>query len=401
MSEPRRRQCRAVLIAHSLEEAAGELEANEGLACLQLFLRRELKPRDLPVLRRLSSALEGHPGVRDLLLSGFRPAGGQEEQEEEDDGDDESAAIARIVNPLRRGRQPRPPPLQVELDRLFGEIVPRCSPLTEAISLGGCESRSVERLASALAAGAADRGRGLGELYVGATPLEPSCVEAIAGLFRRNAPVRKLSMGHCGLDPAACKAICDSLAGNDHVRELQLCEMFEPRGDTFVEALGPRSRLKCLAVEADWTEEGFDSVVECLKFNEELERIRFWSFGPFRWNPLRKLEGLVSKYNFTLERVEALPSEPYTAPYLQRINSSLLLNVRVRRAHSHLRARQYRIRQRSAWPLALDRISSKPALLFRFLRRGNPDAWADPRAPPRSKRPLRCRCRAPGARPRR
>jgi hypothetical protein len=194
-------------------------------------------------------------------------------------------------------------------------------------------------------------------------------------------------MGHCGLDPAACRAICDSLAGNDHVRELQLCEMFEPRGDTFMEALGPRSRLKRLAVEADWTEEGFDAVVECLKRNEELERIRFWSFGPFRWNPLRKMEALVSKYNFTLERVEVLPSEPYMAPHLQRITSSLLLNVRVRRAHSQLQARQYRIRQRSAWPLALDRISSKPALLFRFLRRGNPDAWADPCAPPRSKRP--------------
>jgi hypothetical protein len=106
-----------------------------------------------------------------------------------------------------------------------------------------------------------------------------------------------------------------------------------------------------------------------------------------------QLEDLLTTYNLTLQQVECPIN--YAVGVQGRVREALRRNASLRRVESALRARGYRVEQRSLLPRAAERVGRMPTLLYRLLRRGNASALADQVA--RGRRPLPLQPPAPVA----
>jgi hypothetical protein len=316
----------------------------------------------------------------------FRRENGSEE-DEDDLGRSDDDSVDRIGGGVIFDH----PRLQRQLDnlleRLFGTVLPNHPSLTDKIRIVSCDSRVIELLASSF-----PTERPLDELEILHSELEPTCVEAIASMIRRDVQIRRLEFSCCSLGSAGGKKLCDAVVDNEHVTSLRLGDSFDVLGDTLSNALSRRSPLNELEMRGlFWTDEGFATLVECLKINETLQSLIIRLSCRFGHSPLSLpfglLENLIAAHNFTLWSVSVLatdalredvPDAPdFLRPIQERIDALLDRNAYVREANEQLKRQRYRVVQRSVWPKVMQRISSKPALLYRFLRCGNLDALAD------------------------
>jgi hypothetical protein len=258
--------------------------------------------------------------------------------------------------------------------RLFSQVLPNHSSLIEAIELKTCSSRFIETLVSAFP----PTNRVLDTLSIKGAAPEPSCVQAIAGMLRRNVHVSCLSLQDCFLDSAAYKLICDSIAVNGHVEEFMIIDCFQACSDTFLEALSERSSLALLTLYVRWTVDSFTSFFECLRPNVKLVYLMLVLDDSVKSVALDLIENVLYTSNFTLEQV-VIPEVGNTSDtsLQDRINALLERNKSVRKANWELERRQYQLGHRSIWPLAMGRISRMPALVYRFMRQGNVGAFAD------------------------
>jgi hypothetical protein len=212
MAEQLRPPCRpyrriSYRAGEGLRDAARELERNEGLERLEYVTIFPLSPSQfLGHAHRFVDALEDREVIRQIRLSGLRVDGEEEEEEEEEEEDDGAARIVirqEAVNNL--------------LEHLFGIILPNHNFLNKQIEIVDCGSQCVELLVSAFPVT-----RSLESLLLSWTFLEPTYVQAIANMIRRNVQIGFLSIHHCQLDSAGCKLICENIHDNNRLHSLLL-----------------------------------------------------------------------------------------------------------------------------------------------------------------------------------
>jgi hypothetical protein len=337
-------------LLRALFREAVNLERNPGAGRVTLskllmrFPDRALFPRGAEMLTlrdgaavvdRFNAALGMHRGVREVSAS----------------------SDVSIVDLGQHGQE--------GLERLFSTIVPH-HPTLEEISLG----RAVPgRLAKLLIRALETRGKTTTTTSPAAVPtlrcLEldghlPSLAEDLATMLRNNAPVGSLRIRQNDRILASeFKLICDALTTNKNLRSL---EMY---------STGYEARRNATQFSLD----DFLGAMEALRTNSTLEEMNL--IVPYgtsmemrdltHWVP--HVENLLLRYNYTLHRLRGFDRHP-------RIEERLRENVRVREAVAGLQRTRYRLGPRAAWPDALGRVSSKPDLVYKFLRVGNCDAVA-------------------------
>jgi hypothetical protein len=368
----------------TLEQAMRVLEVPSLRSCIVRPKSRNLVlPPSYPLeanLRRFVDGLESHRQVELITLGRIdqfafeeddADGAGEDEEDVEGQGDRIDEAARRI--------QRAPDLLEVDLllERLFGSVVPR-HPTVDEVNFDECLSRSIERFAAALPAAS----RPLRDICFSNLSLEPSCVQAVAAMFRSSVQVRALSLSDIELDADGWKIVCDAIGVNPHLRVVSIDQRdLVPRPDTFLGLVRRGSPLDRLVINVAWKPEAFDSFVRGLRTNEVL---RFLKFFPLRaqrqdrFKPmlLAPLEDLLWSHNCALYEVGVEPN--YRRPSCcHRVLSLLKRNYRVRKAGEKLAKREhpYRIDQK-LWAHAIGRVSSHPSLVQRILRRGNVGQFA-------------------------
>jgi hypothetical protein len=93
------------------------------------------------------------------------------------------------------------------------------------------------------------------------------------------------------------------------------------------------------------------------------------------------VEDLLGRHNFTLSSVRLdPPSLTYGADGLEtagRMAALLNRNCRVRAVHAVLEKFGYHVPNPAMWPRMLQKISAFPKLIYRYVRRGNVEAFAE------------------------
>jgi hypothetical protein len=330
-----------------------------------------------PDLLNFVDALEQNPRIQGIILELALRAqaeegivGGDGGNNEAIDAHDDNAERILVV-PGRR---------QVEelLVRLFSDVLPNHRSLDGTIKFRKCSSANIELFAAAFPS--PNRTRPLRFLHFDDVELQPSCVEAVASMIRRNARIGCVNFVRCGLDAGGCKRICDSVVSNEHLRSLSIWG--EIAVDTVVEALGEKSQLRQLLFTADWSVEAFVALIERLKTNTVLKVLVLSAVDAFPSSmPLNLLEDLLTTHNITLQHVaiqqwagtdDGLAFHPATVP----IRALLQRNASLRAADAQLQTQQYSIAP-DLLPEAIERVGRVPTLLYRLLRRGNLDALAE------------------------
>jgi hypothetical protein len=171
-----------------------------------------------------------------------------------------------------------------------------------------------------------------------------------------------------GLGASGCEAICDnSVVENAHLERLRFRgeRRFEPGPDTFAAALGARSRLKVIQVQATWTVAAFASFVHHLRANEVLEKVYVY-FQHQEGNknlPIGLVEELLTKYSFTLKTVILVPASgevdgDFSTSLLRTLKRVMALverNRRAREANSRLRDQPHEVGWIAVWPGSIGR----------------------------------------------
>lgn len=303
------------------------------------------------VLDRFNAALGSHRGVRFLSCHG---------------------GFAGLGEQGREG-----------LERLFSTILPSHPTLEEISFKGFVPARLPKLLLRALVTrdetllSAAPTLRRLA--FAG--PIS-SFVEDLGAMLRRNAPMFKLVIEDSEVLALECQLLCDALPTNTHLHTLQIYFTgFDVRPSTFRNALGASSPLRRFdsgTSPKQWSLESFLAAMEALRTNTTLKDVNLTGpvthhvpgLGAFELTPfLPYVETLLLRHNYTLRRIDGFDQ---TWPIRERLRE----NARVREAVSGLQQTQFRLSPRASWPDALGRISSKPALVYKFLREGNCDDLA-------------------------
>jgi hypothetical protein len=206
------------------------------------------------------------------------------------------------------------------------------------------------------------------------TPLSREHCQFIKSMLQRNARIEELSILHCCTDLDCWRLVCQGVAENSHIQLLHLMGDLTVEPDTPVAAIGPQSRLTSLIVDArSWSIEGFAKFVEVMRTNTVLDHLFLCREFPFP--NMHEFEDMLHTYNFTIPSVQVHPLQGTS--HKERIEALLERNESVREFHEHLKARKYRVDNRSLWPVALEQVTTFPTLVYRFVRCGNSDAFAD------------------------
>jgi hypothetical protein len=230
---------------------------------------------------------------------------------------------------------------------------------------------------------------------------------AVASMLASNCPVEKVIVVGCGPGTDGLKRICDSAGcSSRHMRNLTISDrsvrarlgeatataaassssssssLHSPTTvleDTMVRAVSAASPLRSLHVsDLAWTDEGLAAIARGLRTNERLEEFLIRSdddAGGGDASFLEVMKETLTTYNWTLRY----------PPNFRMFWKLLDANERVRDSVSVLTKTNYRVDHMALWPLAMGILSAKPTLLYRFLRRGNMDAFSSrfmkPQAP--------------------
>jgi hypothetical protein len=299
---------------------------------------------DGAVVRVFNAALQRHRGVRFLFCSGV---------------------FEGLGEPGRKG-----------LERLFSTVLPS-HPTLEDISIGEVVPVRLPKLlfralvetrsGTATAAAAAAAVPTLPCLQLGG-PIA-NYAEDLGTMLSRNAPVASLWINYLGVLASECQRVCDGLPTNTHLRTLSISSTgLDVRPSTFRNAFGATSPLTtfcCGTPPQQWSLDSFLAAMEALRTNATLEDLNLVGFAmPDLTDLVPHVDHLLHRHNYTLRQIRCFDRDPL-------IQKRLRENDRVREAVAGLRRSQFRLEPRAGWPDALGRISSKPALVYKFLREGN------------------------------
>jgi hypothetical protein len=223
----------------------------------------------------------------------------------------------------------------------------------------------VELFAAALV----NRQQALRQIVFGSATLGHQDVVAFANMLRANAHIEHLFLYACDIDSAGCQALFEALNGNTHLRTLSLISnRISAVSLSAVRALG-NSNLRRLDLDDNpLTDESVLTLAEGLRTNFTLEELHVdGDIGLLS----EAFGDLLTSFNFTLRTLHINNST------LPAIDELLRVNEHVRNAHNNLLRVNYHVEHLSLWPRVLDRISSKPFLLYQFVRLGNLDMFAN------------------------
>jgi hypothetical protein len=284
------------------------------------------------------------------------------------------------------------------LERLFGDVLPLHRSL-KVLSFEDCpiSSRFLECLMKGLTRHGEQNLVSLERLaFCNMTrpyDLWDDAVASIVRMLRSNQvkTLRALDFVGCDLDAQHCHQLFEGLAANVHIKGLNLSGG-DLQDDTIANL--PRllahpesvSNLRELNLsDMRFTSAGIRTLTRALKTNTTVVVLTVFpmdaSSYPYGW--FQPFEEVVLRFNWTLRCISILgdPTRNDAAPgsvrwqQQGRINNLLARNFRVRQAHEALCETNYRVTEPRLWPTALERVASKPSLLYRFVRRGNLPDW--------------------------
>jgi hypothetical protein len=284
------------------------------------------------------------------------------------------------------------------LERLFGDVLPRHRS-RKVLSLEDCpiSSRFLECLMKGLTCHGEQNRVGLERLtFCNMTrpyDLWDDGVPSIVRMLRSNQvkPLQALDFVGCDLDAQQCHQLFEGVAANVHIRELNLSgdDLQDGAITNLPRLLAHResvSNLRELNLsDMRFTSAGIRTLARALKTNATLQVLTVFPMDdnsyPYEW--FQPFEEVVLRFNWTLRRIMILgdPSRNDAAAgsvrwqQQYRINSLLARNARVRQTHEALCRANFRVVEPRLWPMVLDRVASKPSLLYRLVRRGNLYDW--------------------------
>jgi hypothetical protein len=144
------------------------------------------------------------------------------------------------------------------------------------------------------------------------------------------------------------------------------------KSDTIRQAVDATSPLRRLSIlDVDWTEEGVVSLWSQLRTNESLELLHIDDIDEDECSAVfnERMRETLATFNWMLHDVRGYENDLPVHDLLEQ-------NARIRKVVSVLEGRNYGVDQVALWPTVMGRVSSKPTLLFRLLRRGDSDAWS-------------------------
>jgi hypothetical protein len=155
--------------------------------------------------------------------------------------------------------------------------------------------------------------------------------------------------------------------------------------DTFANGVIERTSARVLGLESGrWTDAAYESLARQLRTNTAVASLRIRDTGRSRRLVDWILE-LLNTYNFTLQQVYPIrPSDQ------GRVDELLRRNSRVRAVHQHLEGLHCVLGERALWPTALSQVARFPTLVYRFVRRGDVDGFADQLGSRSNKKRQRC-----------
>lgn len=362
--------------------AARVLRSDPPVPSLRLYVIDDLEPDDDgSSLAGMVSALEAN---RDIHTIGFE------------------FTVDLFVDPADRfgvaGNGHHPSVRQLE--RLFGDVLPMHRSL-KVLSFEDCpiSSRFVEMLMKSLTCHGEQDLVGLERLtFCDMTRpynLWDDVFPSMVSMLRSNhgKTLQALDFVGCDLEDHHCHQLFESLAANVHIKELNLSGDDLP--DDAISNI-PRllahpesvSRLRVLNVsDMRFTSAGIRTLARALKTNTMLEELtvcpRDDTSYPYEW--FRAFEDVLLRFNYTLRVIKIVRDTDRSDPasgsirsqQQRRLNNELARNAVVRQAHEALCRTSYRIVEPRAWPIVLERVASKPSLLYRFVRRGNLPDWCN------------------------
>jgi hypothetical protein len=275
-----------------------------------------------------------------------------------------------------------------DLERLFGPVLPN-HPTIRILRFEECvvPSRYIQVLAGGLKATRQPRA----ELNFRETQLDLSAIQAVAGALRRSA-LGKLSLHDTGMTSPKCRLLTGAAAECVGLMLLDVVEWW--RSLPWIideEAFAPGSISKLHLEEClwfgghGWTDGGVAELFRQLRTNQRQERISLVNLSA---DQTRFVVELLTTYNYTLWKINAPPPPDEWA---RPIGLALGYGMTARDAVRGLEPSDYQVEMRCLWPWVLEDVKTYPTLLYRFLRRGNVDAFADQvaRSPLGKRRPRR------------
>lgn len=263
-----------------------------------------------------------------------------------------------------------------DFERLFGHVLPHHASMTDL----AVKAKSIlqPRFLNSFAESATlHPAFSLQSLTIVATPLDAECSRILKTMLQHNVRLRELSLRRYGLDADGWRLVCEGAAANRHLDLLDLKDNIELPTGTVLAALGSPSTLSKIHVAPRiWTRRAFGEIVQALRVNAALTEVFLAQRCGFQPAPAVVLD-LLRTYNFTLRSVRVVHGKDGTPTHEGPIEDMLRRNDGVRRTVEHLGASNYRVPRLAAWPLALQELVTIPTLLYRFVRRGNVDAFAE------------------------
>jgi hypothetical protein len=138
--------------------------------------------------------------------------------------------------------------------------------------------------------------------------------------------------------------------------------------------MGAASKLRYLRLR-NHHETVLPSLLEGLKANTVLEELHLSTCSPIDVKSALSFRSLLHAFNFSLKIVR-LYDESFVWPLRgqnELLGPSIRQNIRTCRVYDHLSSRNFRVGRLHEWNPVLASLSTKPALLYRFLRHGNLD----------------------------
>jgi hypothetical protein len=268
---------------------------------------------------------------------------------------------------------------QADLARLFGEVLPSlphlervhfcCYPLPVAV-LGRFASK-LSVVTSSLVD--LDIDECIGDFA--------ACVPAVAAMIRRNASIQDLRLCPVErMDRDACREIFNSLQHNSNLRYLDV-RVDQVYDDALILPKHPMSSLRRLVIRVQkWTRKGKSSLANQLKISTAVEDLRIvYAQQPGRALSHRPWIETLTTHNASLrhlaERNDRDPLLFDTGITDERVAALLRRNGRIQQGLDRLQ--DYHVSPPVLVPRVLGLVSTLPALLYQFLRRGDVNVLVD------------------------
>jgi hypothetical protein len=218
-------------------------------------------------------------------------------------------------------------------------------------------------------------------LSLESTLLTMESCQLLKRMLQRKVTLFQLKLEDCGLGADEWRVVSEGISDNTRLHTVTLVERnVTVVTGTLLPLLQEPSFVNHLEVRAaGWTSEAFEEFVMALRTNTVLCDLTLHCNRRREIPNSRLVEGLLESYSFALETVVLRPCRD--PALLLRVNKLLERNKRARALgkprYRHQVDQFYQFPSRAVWPRVLEGWNQFPTLLYRFVRKGNLEAFAN------------------------